>query len=234
MPDKRGAPRAKTGSKLKATGSKATDRIAAIPAGVSLAPGISHIVVRASDRRRRTVTARRDGDRIIVQVPAQLSQYEQNQWVAKLVPRLLSRLGRPSSQLTDAALIKRAVALSKKYLAGQAQPLSVRWVTNQRLRWGSCTPSDASIRLSDRLQKMPNWVIDFVLVHELVHLLHPDHSAAFYELLNRYEQAARAQGFLEGWSAAQDNSPQGKANAADQPAEGFGPESGESDPFCGP
>ena len=54
----------------------------------------------------------------------------------------------------------------------------MRWVDNQQSRWGSCTPSDRSIRLSSRLQGMPAWVVDYVLVHELAHLLEPGHDAA--------------------------------------------------------
>ena len=83
-----------------------------------------------------------------------------------------------------------------------AQPVSVRWVDNQRSRWGSCTPGDKTIRLSARLQGMPSWVVDYVLVHELAHLLAPGHDAAFWAWVNRYPQADKAQGYLLGWSAA--------------------------------
>ena len=67
----------------------------------------------------------------------------------------------------------RAAALSAAHLDGLAVPASVRWVDNQHRRWGSCTPADRSIRLSSRLRSMPEYVVDYVLVHELVHLLEP-------------------------------------------------------------
>ena len=79
---------------------------------------------------------------------------------------------------------------------------SVRWVQNQKQRWGSCTPGDRTIRLSVRLQGMPGWVIDYVLVHELSHLIEPGHDAAFWGWVDRYPQAERAKGYLIGWSAA--------------------------------
>jgi len=78
----------------------------------------------------------------------------------------------------------------------------VRWVDNQNSRWGSCTPTDRSIRLSRRLQGMPSWVIDYVLVHELAHLLEAGHTPEFWEWVDRYPKAERAKGFLEGVAAA--------------------------------
>ena len=103
---------------------------------------------------------------------------------------------------SDAALAKRAAGLSAKYLEGLADPLVVRWVENQNSRWGSCTPSDRSIRLSTRLQGMPAWVIDYVLVHELAHLIESGHTPTFWAWVDRYPKAERAKGFLEGVAAA--------------------------------
>ena len=77
----------------------------------------------------------------------------------------------------------------------------MRWVGNQNQRWGSCTPDTQEIRLSTRLQPMPAWVVDYVLVHELAHLYVSDHSAAFWDLVGHYPQTERARGFLDGWSA---------------------------------
>ena len=92
--------------------------------------------------------------------------------------------------------------LSDRYLGGLATPESVRWVDNQNSRWGSCTPGDRTIRLSARLQGMPQWVIDYVLIHELAHLLEPGHDAKFWSWVDRYPKAERAKGYLLGWSAA--------------------------------
>jgi predicted metal-dependent hydrolase len=59
------------------------------------------------------------------------------------------------------------------------------------------------IRLSHRLRPMPVWVLDYVLVHELAHLVEPTHSTAFWRLVARYPDAERAKGFLEGYLAGQ-------------------------------
>ena len=79
-----------------------------------------------------------------------------------------------------------------------AEPADVKWVDNQHRRWGSCTPADRTIRLSSRLRSMPEYVVDYVLVHELVHLLEPGHNDRFWALVARYPRAERARGFLEG------------------------------------
>lgn len=146
------------------------------------------------------MSAYRDGDRIVVMVPASLSRSEEREWVETMVARLerAERRKRP----TDDALMKRARQLSERYLGGLAEPESVRWVDNQSSRWGSCTPGDRTIRLSARLQGMPHWVIDYVLVHELAHLLEPKHDAHFWSWVDRYPQAEKAKGYLLGWSEA--------------------------------
>jgi hypothetical protein len=71
-----------------------------------------------------------------------------------------------------------------------------------RTRWASCTPADATIRLSQRLLEMPAWVQDYVLVHELAHLIEPGHGPRFWSLVERYPRTERARGYLDGVSAA--------------------------------
>ena len=99
---------------------------------------------------------------------------------------------------SDAELMKRARALSDRHLGGLAEPESVRWVDNQQARWGSCTPGDRTIRLSARLQGMPVWVVDYVLVHELAHLLEPGHDAAFWALGRPLPAGRAGQGLPAG------------------------------------
>src|SRR3954454_249480 len=160
----------------------------------------SHVDVRRSRRRRRTVSAYRDGDRTVVLIPARFSRAEEDEWVATMLARL-SRQD-PRRRRSDDALARRAGELSVRYLGGGARPRSVSWVDNQSSRWGSCTPADASIRISSRVRGMPPWVLDYVLLHELAHLLEPRHGPAFWALLESYPRTERARGYLEGVSAA--------------------------------
>ncbi|HEX6247679.1 MAG TPA: M48 family metallopeptidase [Nocardioidaceae bacterium] len=158
------------------------------------------VEVRRSRKRRRTVSAYREDDRVVVMIPARLSAEEEQEWVTTMLERLerSERRRRPS----DAGLERRAIALSDRYLGGLAQPATVRWVDNQNSRWGSCTPADRTIRLSTRLRGMPSWVIDYVLVHELAHLIEAGHTPEFWGWVDRYPKAERAKGFLEGVACA--------------------------------
>jgi predicted metal-dependent hydrolase len=157
------------------------------------------VEVRRSARRRRTVTAYREHGRTVVLIPAAFSPAEERRWVAQMVAKLQTREERRRRSLGgDGELMARAAALSEAHLDGLAEPASVRWVDNQHRRWGSCTPADRSIRLSSRLRAMPEYVIDYVLVHELVHLIEPGHDERFWALVARYPKAERARGFLEG------------------------------------
>ncbi|MEK8172522.1 M48 family metallopeptidase [Streptomyces sp. M19] len=156
--------------------------------------------MRRSSRRRRTVSAYREGDRTIVLIPARMSQAEEQRWVRVMLDKLAAQESR--RKLGDGELAARAERLSGQYLGGRAAPASVRWVTNQNTRWGSCTPAEGSIRLSHRLQGMPEYVLDYVLLHELAHLLIPGHGRDFWRLLESYPRTERARGFLEGVTAA--------------------------------
>nr|WP_221475793.1 M48 family metallopeptidase [Sphaerisporangium rubeum] len=158
------------------------------------------VEVRRSARRRRTVSAYRDGDKTIVLLPAGLSSTDEEQWVRRMLDRLAAKEQR--RRPSDDDLLERAKDLSARYLGDQATPVSVRWVDNQRHRWGSCTPDHGTIRLSTRLKGMPAWVVDYVIMHELVHLLVPSHGPRFWTLVERYPKAERARGFLEGYSMA--------------------------------
>ena len=162
--------------------------------------GRPEVEVRRSTRRRRTVSAYRDGDRIVVMIPASLSRAEEAEWVETMLARL--ERSEQRSRPSDDDLRERARMLSDRYLGGLATAESVRWVDNQKARWGSCTPGDRTIRLSARLRGMPAWVIDYVILHELAHLLEPGHDDRFWAWVDRYPHAERAKGYLLGWSAA--------------------------------
>jgi predicted metal-dependent hydrolase len=179
------------------TGSAASASKAGSPPKAAEEPLVE---VRRSARRRRTVSAYRDGERTVVLIPARMSRAEERRWVAVM----LERLAKQDARLRpgDDELLARATALSRDHLDGAAVPASVRWVTNQGSRWGSCTPVDRSIRLSHRLQGMPSWVVDYVLVHELAHLLVPGHGPDFWAMVERFPRTERARGYLEGVSAA--------------------------------
>lgn len=169
--------------------------------------------IRRSRKRVRTVTAWREGDRTIVAIPARFTRAQENEWVRRMLARLAAqeRRRRPS----DDELMARATELSTKYLDGRAKPTTVRWSTNQGRRWGSCTPSDGTIRISDRVRGMPRWVLDYVLLHELAHLLHAGHGPDFWAVLDAYPRTLRARGFLEGYAYAAERGAHAPPDAAE-------------------
>ena len=140
----------------------------------------------------------------MVLLPARMSRAEEQHWVAEMLDRLQRSETRRRSpaRSSDAALLSRCRQLSARHLRGKAEPASVRWVPPMRTRWASCTPADGTIRVSDRLRDVPAWVLDYVLVHELAHLLVPGHGADFWALVRGYPRTERAIGYLEGLSAA--------------------------------
>ena len=176
----------------------------------SVAPAQPRVEVRRSARRRRTVTAYREADTIVVLIPQRMSKADEQTFVTDMVAKVLAREGRRRAPRGDLELAARAAELSGRFLAPQLgftpTPTSVSWVHNQNHRWGSCTPGTGAIRLSHRMQVMPSWVVDYVLVHELAHLVEAAHSPRFWRLVNTFTETEKAQGFLEGFLAGQGRS----------------------------
>ena len=142
-----------------------------------------------SRKRKKTVQAVVVDGRIRVHVPSWMSRADEQEYVAHLVEKLEKRY---SSAHVD--LARRAATLAKRH--DLPLPASITWSQIQQQRWGSCTIQTKAIRISSRLAPWPGWVLDYVIVHELAHLVEANHSPAFHALVNRYPLAERAQGFL--------------------------------------
>lgn len=170
----------------------------AAPAPVRDVPAFEIKVVR-SNRRKRTVGARLVGGVLEVLVPAWMSKADVDRHVDDMVRRFAKRT---QSQQVD--LAERARLLARRY--DLPQPASIRWVENMAHRWGSCTIGDRTIRISNVLAGYPGWVLDAVIVHELCHLVHADHSPAFWALANQYPKMERARGYLIAKSGTDDES----------------------------
>lgn len=154
------------------------------------------VEIRVSKRRRKWIAAHWEGDRIVVTVPAKTSKRERAAHAEELAARLIAE--RDRRRPSDEQLMQRALDLSRTYLDGQAEPAAVNWSSRQRWRWGSCSPGERTIRISDMLKDVPAWVLDAVVLHELVHLLHNNHGREFRALVERYPRAAEADAFLAG------------------------------------
>ena len=147
-----------------------------------------------SKKRKKTVSARMVAGEFVVQAPANMSDAELQPIIEKLQKRLQKRQAKET--LDDKALHRRAQELNRQYFGGRLTWESIKWVTNQNSRFGSCTPTNGTIRLSHRLATMPTFVRDYVIVHELAHLLEANHGPKFWKLVNRYPRTERARGYL--------------------------------------
>lgn len=166
-------------------------------------PGISEgeIIVIRSPRRKRNISAYRQGGRIIVSIPARMSKADEHAIVPEMIAKIRSQ---ENSRIpSEESLIERISELLAS-LAPEisARPASVNW-RPMRERWGSCTSVDRTIRISDRLKLAPDYALDYVLFHEAIHLQHFDHGAEFTEVLGRFEGAELASAYLDGYEAAE-------------------------------
>ncbi len=163
------------------------------------------VEVRRSRRRTRTVTAFREGGRLVVAIPDRFTRRQEREWVRRMVAQLEQKEQR--RRPSDEGLAQRAEELSREYLGGLARPSSVAWSSRQGRRWGSCSTAEGAIRISTRVRGMPSWVLDYVLLHELAHLLSAGHGPEFWALLGGYPRLERARGFLDGFAFASDVAP---------------------------
>lgn len=147
-----------------------------------------------SDKRVKTVSARIVNGAIEVLAPAHLSDAELQPIVAQLTVRLHKRARR--RELDDTDLEQIAHRLNTQYFDSKLSWASIAWSTRQEKRYGSCTPADRSIRISHRIATMPQFVREYVVMHELAHLLEANHGPRFWQLVNRYPRTERARGYL--------------------------------------
>jgi predicted metal-dependent hydrolase len=147
------------------------------------------VEVTRSKKRKRSVGAQLVGDTLRLAIPAWMSRAEEQHWVDEMSRRFRRRV---SSDRID--LVERAAALARRYRL--SRPDAIRWSDDMHSRWGSCTPSTRTVRISTRIAAFPDWVVDYVIVHELAHLDHPGHDQAFWNAVARYPRSERAIGYL--------------------------------------
>lgn len=153
------------------------------------------VTVLRSAQRHKTVSLEVVDGRYVMRAPSALPAAEVERLAGRLVERYAGRRRRRRLN-DDGALRRRADELNRLYFGGSLRLTSIRYVTNQRRRYGSCTPAHGTIRISDGVAALPAWVLDYILVHELAHLAQANHGSGFWELVNRYPLAERARGYL--------------------------------------
>jgi predicted metal-dependent hydrolase len=155
----------------------------------------SQITVIRSTQRKKTIQTKYANGHLWVYLPAGMDPCEEEKWITRMVKRSERWEEKKTAKQGDKWLQDRAQYLNKKYFNGSLE-FSIRFVTNQNSRYGSCTTIDKTIRISHRVHFMPLWVQDYIILHELTHLLYPDHSKIFWTKVNQYRYAERAKGYL--------------------------------------
>ncbi len=148
-----------------------------------------NVEVKRRTRRRKTVEARLVDGTLRVAIPAWMTAEDEAHWVEVMSQRFSRKAG-----TAEVDLVARAEALAERL--DLPTPAAITWSTRQNMRWGSCSVDTGRVRISDRLAGFPDWVIDYVIVHELAHLVESGHNQSFWHLVNRYPLAERARGYL--------------------------------------
>ncbi|VVB84907.1 Uncharacterised protein [uncultured archaeon] len=151
-------------------------------------------VIRSPDRKK-TIQARMVGETLVVHLPLGIHREEERKIIEEMKGKIEKKRLRKQINKDD-YLIKRFTDFNNKYFQGKLKVNSIRFVTNQERANGSCTPNRGTIRLSHRLLEMPEWVLDYVIMHEMTHLVHPNHSKEFWAKVGEYKYTERARGFL--------------------------------------
>jgi predicted metal-dependent hydrolase len=175
----------------------------AITAGEVTLPGISEgeIVVLRSKRRKKSISAYRQGGRIIISIPARMSKADERSVIPEMIAKI--RAQEADESPSETILLDRVHDLLNLYAPEiKERPKSINW-RQMRERWGSCTSVDATIRISDRLKGAPEYALDYVLFHEAIHLHYFDHGPEFKAVLARFPEESRAEAYLEGFEAAE-------------------------------
>lgn len=144
---------------------------------------------------------RRTDGTLLVRVPFRFPRYKVN----SLLEQVASQIDKTEAlriKRTDTDLQERAEIINRKYFEGKISWNAIRWVSNMEARLGSCTKggaTDGQIRLSEKIKNWPEWVVDYVIAHELMHRKHSNHSPEFWsDLQAAYPLTERARGFISG------------------------------------
>ena len=148
-----------------------------------------------SKKRKRSVSARMVKDILVVRVPEHIAEDRLQKVISELKAKIARKQLREELN-KDQNLLRRAKEINQQYFDNKLHINSIQYVTSQNSKFACCNYRTGFIRISHRISTMPQWVKDYVIVHELAHLVAPNHSQAFWEVVNRYKFSERARGYL--------------------------------------
>ncbi len=191
--------------------SRAFQRSSSISNLPVLPPGLPEYRVIRKERRKRSISAFRQAGVIEIHIPARLSKRQELELIPEMIEMVLKREAK--ARKGDDQLLKISLELLAKYLPDfYERPTSITW-RQMNERWGSCTTVDGTIRISERLITAPDYVLNYIIFHELIHLRVHAHDKNFYEYLERYTEQSRAEAFLEGYEIGSQSADFGATDA---------------------
>ena len=151
-----------------------------------------NVIIQRSKRRKKTLQAVLKGNTVKILAPFTASDTEIN----KLLDKFLKKLELKDIILNnDRELLSRAQKLKKKFIP-DAPDFTIVFQESLKRTWGKCFTNQRKIVINPVLATYPKWVLDYVIVHEIAHLLVPNHGKEFRSLVNRFKLKERAVGFL--------------------------------------
>ncbi|MBN1969005.1 MAG: M48 family metallopeptidase [Candidatus Delongbacteria bacterium] len=148
-----------------------------------------------SRKRKKTISAELNEDRSILRVlaPYGISQKILSPIIEKLKNKTLKKRVKDS----DEYLLKRSESINKNFFSGNLKNFTIYYSGKiGKGSWGLCNLLDREIKLNKELSEYPEWVIDYVIMHEMTHLIVSGHNKEFWDIVNRYDKTERAIGFL--------------------------------------
>ena len=159
--------------------------------------GVGDVLLERSNRAKHMRLSIRPFRGVRVAVPRGVSfaaaekfAHSKTNWIKKHLEKMVS-IEKQAEVLKESKPIDRAGA--GKYLVERLNELCSRngfqynrvFVKNQKTRWGSCSDKN-NINLNVNLVRLPDELIDYVMLHELVHIRIKDHSNRFWEALSKF------------------------------------------------
>lgn len=148
-----------------------------------------------SEKRRRTISAKVVDGVMYINAPVNIPDERLQKIIKNFKLRFEKRELKKELNKTH-NLMEIFQRLNERYFDGKIQINTIEYSANQDKRFGCCNYKTKVIRISHQLAQMPDWVRDYVIIHEMAHIIEPNHSKLFWDIVNRYSLAERSRGYL--------------------------------------